>query len=395
MTAAAGAGAADDDDDDEEVDDDAVPTILRGTLPFPFAVMSLLLCFLVAGVGVDRESADAEAALDINIDAARPVAAAVLVDDEAFRIISARLAGAGEAITGASADVADVADTDPAAAAALAMVAPDTEAARCIEDLLVGLGLLAVLPAWKLFWRAKVGLPLPPTPDPGDAAVTLVMLGARSSACRGAGSSKAGLILALVCEECSLLTTLSISCADRLFAEEARSSSPPPTPPTLPPPAPKSGLLLGSMRKDWLRGVEARRSYKVVCSFSVITLLDLEAGEGLAQAGSCSSGDLAMIDCEFSRWKMLFSPDTLPPPPPPPPALPSGEPMKLPRIPAMLLEASGICGAKVCPRRSFSIFTCASRSFSARFASASWFNRTCTGAPSLSLRRLIRNAIGT
>lgn len=54
--------------------------------------------------------------------------------------------------------------------------------------------------------------------------VSLLMLLLRRIVWNEVGSSKAGAFIALVCEECNRLITLSISAWDRRFTEEARSS---------------------------------------------------------------------------------------------------------------------------------------------------------------------------
>lgn len=166
--------------------------------------------------------------------------------------------------------------------------------------------------------------------------------------------------MALVCEECSRLITLSISAWDRRFTEEARSSL-------------GSAELRFFSINDSERGVDARRSYRLLCSASVRTReLRVRCGDSFAIAASRTIGDFAIVVCAFRREK-ISSPETLPPP--------SGE-VKL-RMLIMDLDASGIWGANECRLTASSTRATSRRSFSSRLASASWLRRSCTGSESL------------
>ncbi len=88
--------------------------------------------------------------------------------------------------------------------------------------------------------------------------LSLLMLLVRRIAWNEVGSSKACAFIALVCEECSRLITLSISAWDRRFTEEARSSL-------------GSAEVRFFSMKDSERGVDDRRSYRLLCSAPVRT----------------------------------------------------------------------------------------------------------------------------
>lgn len=207
---------------------------------------------------------------------------------------------------------------------------------------------------------ALSGLPLGVPP-------LLLMLFERSSVWNEVGSSKAGAFIALVCDECRRLITLSISAWERRFTEDARSSL--------------GSIELERSLKVSERGVAERRSYRLACSASVSTS-ELRVRWGLWLITLASSmpftlplrtiGDLAMVVCALRREKMS-SPLTLPPPP--------GE-VKL-RVLIMLFDASGICGVNEWRRTSSSLRSDSIRSFSMRFASASAFSLSCTGSASL------------
>lgn len=208
--------------------------------------------------------------------------------------------------------------------------------------------------------EALSGLPLGVPP-------LLLILFVRSSVWKEVGSSKAGAFIALVCEECRRLITLSISAWERRFTEEARSSL--------------GSIELDRSLKVSERGVADRRSYRLVCSASVSTIeLRVRWGDWLAMLASSmpftlplrTMGDLAIVVCALRREKMS-SPLTLPPPP--------GE-VKL-RVLIMLFDASGICGVKEWRRTSSSLRSDSIRSFSMRLASASALSRSCTGRASL------------